>query len=507
MKFICNKSRMGGRKVYLWALVLFFIHRIICLIAFPLQYTDSDQTVMWQAALDMAHLEFHHPFWYGQLYSSNLESAMAVPLIWAGLPVWAAIAIITSLMSALPVWLFASLAARRQAYTTATAVLLVSLIFPVHYWQTTLLSRGFIQGIFCVSIGLYILFASDKPVRTVFAGFLVGAGLLQNVNAVFLVAAALPAIAGRQTMVSRVAGILTGAAVAWLGWTALQALAARHPEYTIHSNPSSGWSFETWKTNLQQLDTVWGTFFMSVAGGFAGGLLTLSAIWLAVRPNKRLLAGLILLILMLLLTAGFNKTSDGTISPFFSYARFYLSLPYALLFLLSQSAISLRPAFSQRVLAGLLPVAFGLSAWSFSAASAQSPGAGIYVPVFSDRIANLRKDCADIKRLTDSLRIGHVLSGDHYMLETVSCGCPGLTPGFPKAFRPKYERRQWWWADHQHTVPGRVLYLDGWNQPDTITSRIPGQPVKLRGGAYVLNSGTLDLRQIMQRLFPAEQFQ
>ena len=83
---------------------------------------------MWQAAMDMANLEFHHPFWYGQTYSSNLESLLAAPLLWLQVPVYIALPLVTWILSLLPLLLMANVAAKEGRHSASILVLLLTLL-------------------------------------------------------------------------------------------------------------------------------------------------------------------------------------------------------------------------------------------------------------------------------------------------------------------------------------------------------------------------------------------
>lgn len=148
---------MGGEKYfYTGVLVAFIAFRCFAFICFSGNYTDSDQCVMWQMAADFARGEWHTPFFYGQLYSSGLEAWLAAPFIWIGIPVYRAVPLVTFLMSALPWWWISRCAIKNHGYTQGAWVLLGSLLFPITWLQTTYISRGFMQGIFLVSLAAYL---------------------------------------------------------------------------------------------------------------------------------------------------------------------------------------------------------------------------------------------------------------------------------------------------------------------------------------------------------------
>lgn len=502
-------SITSPRLFYRMMLALFVLSRGIAFFLFPNNYTDSDQTVMWQAAADMARLEFHHPFWYGQNYSSNLESMLAVPLIWLQIPVHTSVSLISSTMSALPVLLFAHLAGRRGQYSMATAVLLATLLFPTSFWQVTMLSRGFIQGTFCVAAGIYLLLTTRKPVRVVIAGFLAGAGLIQNPNSVFLLAAAVPLIAQYQKHISRPVGAITGAACAWLAWQAFYALASRHPEYTIHPDPSTDWSLSHILANLTNVDRLFSQVFLNTAGPAFTFVLFFFLLAYLARHNKALLFSLGLLLLVLTVSFGFSKLSDGDHNIFFSCARFFISLPYAMLLILAMTVQEKKqpqqPLGSMQVMSTGLLFIIGLAGQLLRADDPARFGSG-YTPVYITSISDLRKDCSLIQQTAAQHRTVTILQGDHHMLETITCGCPQLVSNFPMAMRPKYERRQWAWQEQKNRKPGRILLLEGWMPADSINTKFRLTRLPLPGCGWLLQTDSLSNLQVMQRLFPGKQF-
>ena len=181
----------GEKWIYPITLFAFLCLRAFAYSYFSGNYTDSDQCVMWQMADDFAHFRFHTPFFYGQLYSSGLEAWLAAPFIWLGLPVYRAVPLVTALMSTLPwIWMAQLSIKKHGHYRNAAVLLLLSLIFPVGWLQTTYISRGFMQSVFLISLATRVVGIS--AFRSNLAIFLVGWGLLQNVNGLLMLPAVFP---------------------------------------------------------------------------------------------------------------------------------------------------------------------------------------------------------------------------------------------------------------------------------------------------------------------------
>lgn len=488
---------LNTRKLYWFTLLVFLVYKAVCISAFGLQYTDSDQTVMWQAAMDMSGGDFHNLFWYGQTYSSNLESLLAVPLLWLKVPVYLALPIVSGLLSLLPIILFADIAARNNRYAGAILVLLFSLAFPVEHWQTSMLSRGFIQGIACVSLGIYIIYRTRMSVMFSVAGLLISGGIWQNPNAVFLLSA-LPLMLQRFRPLNRITIALSGSVAATLMWFALRALAVRHMEYVVHPEPSMDWRPEYFMAHIVRLKALLShTVYMGIYG-----LIFLALFVLVVPKNKYLLVSVSFLIVLFLIVLGLNKTGDFSDNIFFGPGRFFLAIPYVLLFFVSFTEKGIKKISSRIFIAWF----FGVAGYMFVRQSSIQFMCREYAPVFVEKISELKKNCSEIKKIVREKDAVIILTGDHYMQETVTCGCSGLEKDFPVALRPKYERRGWLWADYDKQIPGQVLFMDSHLSEDYTSSVFPSEKVNVRGNGYMLRTGSLSNKEIIQKLFPAEHF-
>ena len=485
------------KTIYRFTLWVFLVYKAVCIAALGFQYTDSNQTVMWQAAMDMAGGDFHNLFLYGQTYSSNLESLLAVPLLWLKVPVYQALPIVSGMLSALPVFLFADMAARNGRYAGATLVFLFTLAFPVEHWQTSMLSRGFIQGIACVSLGIYIIHRTRMSIMFSLAGLLIAGGIWQNYNALFLLCA-LPLMAHRFRPLSRITIALSGAVAATLMWFALRALAIRHLEYVVNPEPELDWQIRYFTEHLRQLKFILShTFYTGIYG-----IIFLTLFIVIVPKNRYLLAAVTSLIFLLFIVIGFKETGDFSDNFFFGPGRFFLAIPYAIMFFISFTEKGMKKVSSRFLVAW----AFGIAGYMFVRQSNIQFMCRQKAPVFVEKISELRKDCLDIKKIYKHKNAAIILTGDHYMQETVTCGCAGIDKDFPVALRPKFERRGWLWADYGKQISGTVLFLDSQLPEDYVRSVFSAERINGRGNAYVLSTGNLSNKEVMQRLFPAEHF-
>jgi hypothetical protein len=489
-----------AKSIYRFTLLAFIVFKAICIVSFGFQYTDSDQTVMWQAAMDMSRGDFHNLFWYGQTYSSNLESLLAVPLLWLKVPVYLALPIVSGFLSLMPIVLFADIAARNGRFIGAILVLLFSVAFPVEHWQTAMLSRGFIQGIACVSLGIYVIYRTRMSVMFSLAGLLIAGGIWQNPNAVFLLCA-IPLTLHRFRPLSRITITLSGAVAATLMWFALRALAIRHMDYIVHPEPALEWTFQQVG---YQINNLAGFISHTLPSGITAIFILFLYLYI-IPKNFKIYATIFFIFSLFIFILGFNKTADYSNNIFFGPGRFILSLPYILLFILSFTEINTYK-INDKIIKSLIFVLFVFISYDFLGKCNFQFMCREYAPVFAEKTTELNKNCKEIKRVTIENQVEFILMGDHYMVETITCGCSGFIEDFPVALRPKYERRGWLWAKYGNQIPGKVLFLDSHLPEDSIQKSFSFEKVNVRGNGYILKTGNLSNKEIMQRLFPAEHF-
>lgn len=143
-------------------LILLIIDRANSLQKFAFIYTDIDQLIMWNGALDYSNGIFHEPFFYGQSYNYMLESLVSVPFLWFNIPVYKALPIATCLISLLPYLVLSFILFRKKQSTWACFALAIPLILPLEYNLLTAISRGFVQGLFFIPLLFIPLFHPSK---------------------------------------------------------------------------------------------------------------------------------------------------------------------------------------------------------------------------------------------------------------------------------------------------------------------------------------------------------
>jgi hypothetical protein len=144
-------------------LLMLLVDRMTSLYFFNFKYSDIDQLVMWNGAVDYANGIFHEPYFYGQAYNYMLESLISVPLLFANVPVFKALPIATTFLGVLPYVIFASILLRKNHFFWSISVLAIAIMLPVEFNFLTAISRGFVQAfLFFLLLFLPLLHPTNK---------------------------------------------------------------------------------------------------------------------------------------------------------------------------------------------------------------------------------------------------------------------------------------------------------------------------------------------------------
>ena len=174
-----------GLTIYFSLLGLLVLDKAFTLVNFGFIYTDLDQMIMWNGAMDYANSIFREPFFYGQSYNYMLESFLSVPLLLIGIPVYKALPITTSILTIFPFIFLSICFLKRKQYAWSYFSLLFPVLLPIEYNFLTTLPRGFVQAHLFVPF-LFIPFFNPDNKRSI---------------AIFYIASALSFIANQSSVV------------------------------------------------------------------------------------------------------------------------------------------------------------------------------------------------------------------------------------------------------------------------------------------------------------------
>jgi len=445
---------------------LLFVLLLACVVAyrfyvldvFAFRFIDSDQAIMWLGTTDYAAGIFHEPRFYGQDYNTMLESLLAIPLYWCGVPLYLALPVITTLLTLLPFVLLAVLTFRKRSQAAGLLILLIPLLLPFEYDMMTSLPRGFVTGIAVSSACLAAVFYPDSRKALFFAGLFCVLGYSVNANAAII---SLPCLLylfvhnfrNRSFYIFCGTGIVAGAGI----HLAIAGFYLLHPHYVVHSYVLT-YESQFLLHGLSGMDK----FFNPVApifwkNGFLVLPLFLLFAWLLYRKNNKAAALSFLLIpFMIIATLGLSKVHDGGPSAFFSLSRMYLGIP--VLLALAVSFFPIRTAKWQIFILlhpVLLVVLKVQNTRDYIGGELKENGTFKITTV-----PKLRKRCDDLNRLAQQLDVELIVIGDHGYYDFYAYGCPACDEQFPRTLRPGSDRRAWRVADEENRVYDRLLIVD-----------------------------------------------
>ncbi len=173
--------------IFFSLLIILIADRVNTLINFCFLYTDIDQVVLWNGAVDYSKGIFHEPFFYGQSYNYMIEALVAVPLLWSSIPVTKSLPIATTIITCTSFISLAYLFYRNKNYFFSQITLAFPVLLTIEYNILTSIPRGFNQAMLASPLLFASLFDSNKKRSMIL--FYTGAGLsfILNQSAVLII--------------------------------------------------------------------------------------------------------------------------------------------------------------------------------------------------------------------------------------------------------------------------------------------------------------------------------
>ena len=242
-----------GRALWWVALVLLIGYRLWLFFSFHAQYTDLDQALVWEAAVDMSQGNYYEPKFYGQTYVVLIEAFFTAPLLWLGMPVNYAAPLVTLFMALFPFLLISVLEKRNGRCLSAVVVLLLAMCMPVQYDLLTGLSRGFVGGVFVAVWCVLPLYGAQRW-RFLVAGIATGLGAVITPNSVVFSVPVLAVVSFNNLRNLRwllvLAGLLPG--VVWELYS--QWFYTANTNHIVWDELDTSWSLARWVHSFAELD-------------------------------------------------------------------------------------------------------------------------------------------------------------------------------------------------------------------------------------------------------------
>lgn len=492
----------------LFVLVLVFRWQVLEQFAF--KYTDSDQAIMWNAAVEFSHGFFHEPKFWGQDYNSMLEGLLAVPLILMSIPTYKALPIITSLLTLFPFFLVSILCLVKKLNPQAVLVLTIPLLLPLEYDFLTCLSRGFVTGIFVSSLGWIAVFYKEKSWGAFCFGFFTVFGYLLNPNALLLsfplfIYLFLENKKQKSFYVFLSGGVLLGSILLILSNNFYKT----HPNYSTMPVPSFKFRPELFSYFFQDpnsfLNTVTPLFWTAGISLFL--IIALFAVVIYKSKNATLAFAIGLFLLCLFASFGLEKVYNGTNSIFFSSARMFLVVPVAIGFFvpfLNFKSKLLPPVFLS------VAIIFFVNKNNLLPAAIESHIDGKREHIITVApIQNVIGVCQKINYYSQKYATDLVVVSGHGYYDFIDFGCTTCVDSFPKTLRPGFERRTWRLLEDKDLVYPNILIVDEHQEIVSNLNKLKEKNIRFLNihGYYIISNNSLKTMALLALLeIPVREF-
>ena len=437
------------RLIFCLLMGLVLLDKINTFFRFSIIYTDSDQTVLWQASKDLMNGDFHGPCFYGQSYNPIIEPLFSLPFLLMGMEYSTALPLTTTLMSTFPFILLSIYLFRKVDPIVGSIPLIVLLLLPIEFEMLTSIPRGFVTGIFFATIG-FTSIAFHKAIFARFIGGLFfGVGVYANPNCILLLPLLLPfTFLLKENFIKMFIPIFLGFAMG----ASLIAINSWYynlnPDLIIHGSPSLKANLSSFLKVIGRLDNYFN--FVTPIFWRAGWLFLSIFIIVSIRTwrhgFKKYSVTILISLITIIASFFFSKVSDGTNSVFFSGSRMYLAYPIIIIFILiffikTLNETKKRLFFSSLIMLSL--IAFSVKTFTFDTLLKHALRGSAYSVVKVIKVKDLHNICKDLQLFSEE-KIDLVLANSpdsHEQVITYGCQC--LINDFPTTIQPFYERRTW----------------------------------------------------------------
>jgi hypothetical protein len=444
-------------------LVALILFKVFVLVKFGFEYTDSDQTIMWNGAYNYSQGLFHEPRFYGQAYNSMLESLFAAPLLWLSVPPNVALPAVTTILSILPFLILSFLLYFKKSKSTAIIILCIPLLLPIEYHFISCLSRGFTTGIAVLSTGFIVLFYPQKKWGSFTFNLISVIAFSINPNSAIL---AIPSlcylfIVNFKSYTYYIYSLL-GIALGMVTIFSVDYFYIINPNNVLHLKAPLIWVWESFYEGLNHMDLFFNDLSFIMKGTGWISLILLAEWGLVLLIKNKNPKGLILLLIpaVIFLSLGIPKVHDGYDSVFFSWSRMYLALPVAICLCIALTEIKSKWVAIGCTVAAISSCTLNALAIEGSIANATSKDKNHIVEVI--KIDQLKSECKLIASLAKKHNVDLIVLNSHEHKELYNYACSSCEKDFPKTLRPAYERRTWRLVEDSKTIYKTILVIEPW---------------------------------------------
>jgi hypothetical protein len=448
------------KRMVLFTVFFLLLYRLAVLVYFGWEFVDSDEVLLWQGVRDFAIGEFHEPRFYGQAYSSMLESLVAVPFYLLGMPLYIALPISTTLLCLFPFLILARVLYKYKSKQSALLVLLILFLLPVEYDILTTMSRGFVTGLAVGGLCFLTLFKKDNWLLFCLTGFALVLSFMVNPNALLLTVP----VVGYQFLQNFknkyfYFGLIPGVLIGCLLYFAVESFYEVNPQLIVHSI-----EVEFNKTYFFKGIQDLGFYFDNISP-FVGprtGLLmavpVLLGVYFLIKKNWKKALVILFLPVLWLLPMFASKIHDGTESLFFSSSRMFLAIPLCIGFVL----VLVNKLKNSWV---LFFIVIGSANLVYKVNDLQNIDQFEFM-TRQDNVVGVKKsevflaECKELRIQAMKHKVDLILIGNFMYYDMFNYGCEACEEKMPPTLRPEHERRTWRFVDNEFVKHQRILILE-----------------------------------------------
>ncbi|MFO8086764.1 MAG: hypothetical protein R6T91_03010 [Bacteroidales bacterium] len=474
------KQRIAVIILLCMAVAVTLMHRFFVLKYFSSVYTDHDQVLMWLGASDYKELLFYEPCFYGQNYNVMIEALLAVPLLFFGVPHHYALPLATSFLFLFPVFLISFFSFRKRWYLTAFFSAVIPLAMPLRFHMISSMPRGFISGPAIAAIAMIIVLAGESQWRFFWFGLL---GVLSVVilpsAALIMIPVGLYVLLTHWRELRNMALLMGGGAIGGIFYILKNSFYALNPHYNHYSRIDGAlyFSIDNFLYNLKNYEN----YFSDVTPILFNDYYALQVVFVLLFSYIMIKSKLyiryfifIISLIFIFLTLGFEKISDGTVSIFYPYSRYYFSIFYLMIFfvwLIDKKKSNLLN-YKKNIVIFFIVFASLLSTMVINTTSGNyqinvKEEISLQRGVFVGSTVNIYKDSEKLKSVAEQFD-AELIIGNSFLL---NYAFPALyreaTPTLLlPAGRERLERRTWRIAEEFEAIRKRIILINYKNTYD-----------------------------------------
>jgi hypothetical protein len=421
---------------------------------------------MWLAALDMFDGNFFTPAFYGQSYNTHLESLLAVPFLFLGVPVYYSVPIATFLIFILPLLGFIWILFHREYEKSAIILLIFLLFLPIEWNFFVGLSRGFITGVAMVFLAAFLFLFRPNHWTAFMASFSIVLGFFFNPN-MFLMVIIYVAylIHGRNLKKFKffIVPVIFGGLVALLYPSINFLFHKNNPEFVAHFFPQTALNIFNSAIFLENLNSFFKLYtpilyevkFLFLPFFFLVG-------WFLYKGKKNI--GFLLftfLLLLMILLSYHNKIVDGSGSLYFANGRMFLALSFILPLIFSLGFQNQNIFKNNKIMNIIIALCIFHSVAKIGMINGRGGRAfktnsGVVDVIKTKELQSLCNDISKMMKVENTKDLVVISKND-----LINYGCPCFDRDL-QTIHPRFERRQWVRNYYQKNVVNQFLVFSAY---------------------------------------------